>query len=89
MIFIIKTSPPSRGAWIEILWALTLRTRTSVAPFAGGVDRNILPLKVSKRNFDVAPLAGGGDRNDYREKGGETGDCRPPRGGAWIEISCR
>ena len=32
------TSPPSRGAWIEILALPPLWRRNGVAPLAGGVD---------------------------------------------------
>ncbi len=31
-------SPPSRGAWIEIVSQSTAETMTDVAPLAGGVD---------------------------------------------------
>ena len=31
-------SPPSRGAWIEICFALVIRLIKGVAPLAGGVD---------------------------------------------------
>ena len=31
-------SPPSRGAWIEILLAMSLTGLVVVAPLAGGVD---------------------------------------------------
>ena len=38
-ITILLPSPPSRGAWIEILiGAVTEQMRTAVAPLAGGVD---------------------------------------------------
>ena len=32
------TSPPSRGAWIEISYILPLYVYPAVAPLAGGVD---------------------------------------------------
>ena len=34
----LRASPPSRGAWIEILYGLFLHLDTAVAPLAGGVD---------------------------------------------------
>ena len=34
----IIESPPSRGAWIEIGWTISISIAHSVAPLAGGVD---------------------------------------------------
>ena len=36
--YFVKTSPPSRGAWIEIALYLRAVCRCVVAPLAGGVD---------------------------------------------------
>ena len=33
-----ETSPPSRGAWIEICGTVDLHRPVGVAPLAGGVD---------------------------------------------------
>ena len=33
-----KVSPPSRGAWIEIIVVVIFRQLNHVAPLAGGVD---------------------------------------------------
>ena len=35
---VLVWSPPSRGAWIEILVMLLIYVTSSVAPLAGGVD---------------------------------------------------
>ena len=34
----ILESPPTRGAWIEMLWLACGRARSGVAPRMGGVD---------------------------------------------------
>ena len=34
----VLPSPPSRGAWIEILFSICSRQYVSVAPLTGGVD---------------------------------------------------
>ena len=35
----IGKSPPSRGAWIEIVWGVSdMAAQINVAPLAGGVD---------------------------------------------------
>ena len=34
----LDVSPPSRGAWIEIGWTISISIAHSVAPLTGGVD---------------------------------------------------
>ena len=38
LLLIVKPSPPSRGAWIEIVALVSGMTEIEVAPLAGGVD---------------------------------------------------
>ena len=56
-----SSSPPSRGAWIEIDIETSKLPEQDVAPLAGGVDGNMYTSSDKLNNGDVAPLAGGVD----------------------------
>ena len=53
-------SPPSRGAWIEIIFAIP-RRRWRPSPPSRGAWIEIMRLAVLVAGYYVAPLAGGVD----------------------------
>ena len=69
-----------RGAWIEIARGRTAGSRGTVAPHAGGVDRNCYAgLWAFGRR--VAPHAGGVDRNNKAVKQIAKDNVAPHAGG--------
>ena len=60
---VIRLSPSSRRAWIEMRCLRCFDCRTSVALLAEGVDRNFLNVKIGFIIYVVALLAEGVDRN--------------------------
>ena len=55
-----KTSPPSRGAWIEIMFAYFFQRRV-LSPPSRGAWIEMLKAQDTAQARDVAPLAGGVD----------------------------
>ena len=67
LVYLVKRSPSSRRAWIEIPNATIKSPSVIVALLAEGVDRNTeRDDKVAERNF-VALLAEGVDRNRFSD----------------------
>ena len=59
-IDIPKVSPPSRGAWIEIMYRLPIKAHLASPP-SRGAWIEIIVDQVSVADLSVAPLAGGVD----------------------------
>ena len=82
---LIRRSPSSRRAWIEIRKAGRRNPRHAVALLAEGVDRNPT-IKPPPLNFSVALLAEGVDRNLFKGKFDQEKNRSPSSRRAWIEI---
>ena len=78
-------SPSSRRAWIEIFSACSMRSSTSVALLAEGVDRNC-PVLLDVVTTGVALLAEGVDRNWLSMNFFASLTLSPSSRRAWIEI---
>ena len=83
---LLKVSPSSRRAWIEICSLAVFGAALVVALLAEGVDRNNRKQIVQYKDLDVALLAEGVDRNTLTPKTIYSKKSSPSSRRAWIEI---
>ena len=79
-------SPPSRGAWIEMLCHAAQQYVAEVAPLAGGVDCNNNCPRLALTSLRRPPRGGRGLKSSSTLLT-MFEDASPPSRGAWIEMS--
>ena len=84
---LVRLSPSSRRAWIEISQSPPPISRVTVALLAEGVDRNIKTYGIAEEKHYVALLAEGVDRNPVIQTVAFHAAGSPSSRRAWIEIT--